>query len=80
MKQCAHTKVWQTIVAEAREQAEQEPMLASFYHAVNSMRGIIKVAAVKAPGFGEQRKAMLEDIAALTAGRVISEEIGLELE
>lgn len=47
---------------------------------VNSMRGIIKVAAVKAPGFGEQRKAMLEDIAALTAGRVISEEIGLELE
>ncbi|MGL6171560.1 MAG: serine O-acetyltransferase, partial [Vibrio sp.] len=33
MKQCAHTKVWQTIVVEAREQSEQEPMLASFYHA-----------------------------------------------
>ncbi|HDM8033247.1 TPA: chaperonin GroEL [Vibrio fluvialis clinical-1] len=47
---------------------------------VNSMRGIVKAAAVKAPGFGDNRKAMLEDIAVLTAGRVISEEIGLELE
>lgn len=43
MKQCAHTKVWQTIVAEAREQAEQEPMLASFYHAT-----IIKHDSLKA--------------------------------
>lgn len=47
---------------------------------VNNMRGIVKVAAVKAPGFGDRRKAMLQDIAALTAGSVISEEIGLELE
>ncbi|MDE3945992.1 chaperonin GroEL [Glaesserella parasuis] len=47
---------------------------------VNTMRGIVKVAAVKAPGFGERRKAMLQDIAILTAGTVISEEIGMELE
>jgi len=47
---------------------------------VNNMRGILKVAAVKAPGFGDRRKAMLEDIAVLTGGRVISEEIGLSLE
>ena len=47
---------------------------------VNTIRGIVKVAAVKAPGFGDRRKAMLEDIAVLTAGTVISEEIGLSLE
>nr|MDQ2695623.1 chaperonin GroEL [Pseudomonadota bacterium] len=47
---------------------------------VNNMRGIIKVAAVKAPGFGDRRKAMLEDIAVLTGGRVIAEEVGLSLE
>ena len=47
---------------------------------VNTMRGIVKVAAVKAPGFGDRRKAMLQDIAILTAGTVISEEIGMELE
>ncbi|MBL4909538.1 MAG: chaperonin GroEL [Alteromonadaceae bacterium] len=47
---------------------------------VNNMRGIVKVAAVKAPGFGDRRKAMLQDVATLTAGTVISEEIGLELE
>jgi chaperonin GroEL len=47
---------------------------------VNAMRGIIKVCAVKAPGFGDRRKAMLEDIAVLTGGRVISEELGLSLE
>ncbi|WP_114192042.1 chaperonin GroEL [Edaphovirga cremea] len=47
---------------------------------VNTMRGIVKVAAVKAPGFGDRRKAMLQDIATLTAATVISEEIGLELE
>ncbi|QGM20933.1 chaperonin GroEL [Spiribacter sp. 2438] len=47
---------------------------------VNSMRGIVKVAAVKAPGFGDRRKAMLQDIAVLTGGTVISEEVGLTLE
>lgn len=47
---------------------------------INSMRGIVKVAAVKAPGFGDRRKAMLEDIAILTNGTVISEEVGLNLE
>jgi chaperonin GroEL len=47
---------------------------------VNSMRGIVKVCAVKAPGFGDRRKAMLEDIAVLTGGTVISEEVGLSLE
>ena len=47
---------------------------------VNSLRGIIKVAAVKAPGFGDRRKAMLEDIATLTGATVISEDIGLTLE
>lgn len=47
---------------------------------VNAMRGIIKVAAVKAPGFGDRRKAMLQDIAVLTGGQVISEEAGLTLE
>ncbi len=47
---------------------------------VNNMRGIVKVAAVKAPGFGDRRKAMLEDIAILTGGKVISEEVGLSLE
>jgi len=47
---------------------------------VNTIRGIVKVAAVKAPGFGDRRKAMLEDIAILTGGTVISEEVGLQLE
>ena len=47
---------------------------------VNSIRGIIKVCAVKAPGFGDRRKAMLQDIAILTGGQVISEEVGLKLE
>ncbi len=47
---------------------------------VNTMRGIVKVAAVKAPGFGDRRKAMLQDIAVLTGGTVISEEVGLTLE
>jgi chaperonin GroEL len=47
---------------------------------VNSMRGIVKVAAVKAPGFGDRRKAILQDIAVLTGGVVISEEVGLSLE
>ena len=47
---------------------------------VNNMRGIVKVAAVKAPGFGDRRKAMLQDIAILTGAKVISEEVGLSLE
>ena len=47
---------------------------------VNTIRGIVKVCAVKAPGFGDRRKAMLEDIAILTGGTVISEEVGLSLE
>ncbi len=47
---------------------------------VNKLRGTLKVAAVKAPGFGDRRKAMLEDIAILTGGQVISEEVGVKLE
>jgi len=47
---------------------------------VNTIRGILKVVAVKAPGFGDRRKAMLEDIAVLTGGKVIAEEVGLSLE
>ncbi|MGI9330004.1 MAG: chaperonin GroEL [Gammaproteobacteria bacterium] len=47
---------------------------------VNNIRGIVKVAAVKAPGFGDRRKAMLQDIAVLTGGQVVSEEVGLSLE
>ncbi|WP_079416559.1 chaperonin GroEL [Thiomonas intermedia] len=47
---------------------------------VNSIRGILKTVAVKAPGFGDRRKAMLEDIAILTGGKVIAEEVGLTLE
>jgi chaperonin GroEL len=47
---------------------------------VNTIRGIVKVAAVKAPGFGDRRKAMLQDMAILTGGKVISEEVGLSLE
>jgi chaperonin GroEL len=47
---------------------------------VNNIRGIVKVAAVKAPGFGDRRKAMLQDIAILTGGQVISDEVGLSLE
>ena len=44
---------------------------------VNTIRGIVKVAAVKAPGFGDRRKAMLQDLAVLTGGTVIAEEVGL---
>src|SRR3712207_9381032 len=47
---------------------------------VNKIRGTFKAAAVKAPGFGDRRKAMLQDIAILTGGQVVSEEIGLKLE
>src|SRR5262249_16443651 len=47
---------------------------------VNKMRGILRVAAVKAPAFGDRRKAILEDIAVLTGGRVITEDLGIKLE
>lgn len=47
---------------------------------MNNIRGILKTCAVKAPGFGDRRKAMLEDIAVLTGGQVIAEEVGLTLE
>ena len=47
---------------------------------INNIRGIVKVAAVKAPGFGDRRKAMLQDLAVVTGGQVVSEEIGLSLE
>src|SRR5207342_1509124 len=47
---------------------------------VNKLRGGLKVAAVKAPGFGDRRKAMLEDIAVLTSGQLISEDLGIKLE
>jgi len=47
---------------------------------VNKLRGTLKVCAVKAPGFGDRRKAMLEDIAVLTGGHVISEDLGIKLE
>ena len=47
---------------------------------VNKLRGGLKVAAVKAPGFGDRRKAMLEDIAVLTGGQVVSEDLGIKLE
>ena len=47
---------------------------------VNKLRGGLKVAAVKAPGFGDRRKAMLEDIAVVTGGQVISEDLGIKLE
>jgi chaperonin GroEL len=47
---------------------------------VNKLRGVLKVAAVKAPGYGDRRKAMLEDIAVLTGGRMIAEEVGIKLE
>ena len=47
---------------------------------VNKLRGGLKVAAVKAPGFGDRRKAMLEDIAILTGGKVISDDLGIKLE
>ena len=47
---------------------------------VNKLRGGLKVVAVKAPGFGDRRKAMLEDIAILTGGQVISEDLGVKLE
>ena len=47
---------------------------------VNKLRGTLKAAAVKAPGFGDRRKAMLEDIATLTGGRAITEDLGMRLE
>src|SRR5271170_4049449 len=55
-------------------------LLPTLEQVVNTIRGILKVVAVKAPGFGDRRKAMLEDIAILTGGKVIAEEVGLTLE
>jgi chaperonin GroEL len=57
-----------------------KPLLIVATLVVNTIRGIVKVVAVKAPGFGDRRKAMLEDMAVLTGGTVISEEVGLALE
>ncbi|MBI1397836.1 MAG: chaperonin GroEL, partial [Betaproteobacteria bacterium] len=62
------------IVAEEVEGEALAPLV------VNNMRGILKTCAVKAPGFGDRRKAMLEDMAVLTGGTVIAEEVGLKLE
>jgi len=59
------------------EDVEQEPLAALI---VNKLRGVLKVAAVKAPGFGDRRKAMLQDIAVLTGGEFVSEDKGLDLE
>ena len=53
---------------------------ANCHAVVNKLRGGLKVAAVKAPGFGDRRKAMLEDIAILTGGQLISEDLGIKLE
>ena len=47
---------------------------------VNKLRGVLKVAAVKAPGFGDRRKEILQDLAVLTGGKVIAEELGTKLE
>jgi chaperonin GroEL len=59
------------------EDVESEPLAALV---VNKLRGVLQVCAVKAPGFGDRRKAMLEDIAVLTAGRCLSEDLGIKLE
>ena len=59
------------------EDVDSEPLATLV---VNNMRGVVKVAAVKAPGFGDRRKAMLQDIAILTGGTVISSELGMELD
>jgi chaperonin GroEL len=59
------------------EDVEQEVLAALV---VNKLRGVLKVCAVKAPGFGDRRKAMLEDIAVLTGGRFVSEDLGVKLE
>ena len=66
------------LVAQTMRRVVQGEALATLV--VNKLRGTLRVSAVKAPGFGDRRKAMLQDVAVLTGGQVISEEVGFKLE